>query len=146
MRNTHGFTLIELMIVIAILGILMAIAIPAYQDYTVRARVSEGLMTAAAAKLAVSETRASEARWPNSNSQAGSYKTVHTTYVSSVGILTGGVIEVLYSGNSKLAGAANTKLVLTPTFNGSIQWSCNGNAGFGTVGSIPPKYVPANCR
>lgn len=139
MDKQRGFTLIELMIVIAILGILMAIAIPAYQDYTVRARVSEGLQAAAAAKLAVSETYSSEGQWPDSNSEAGAYQTIQTTYVESVGISAGGVITVTYSANSALGDAASSNLTLTPTFNGAILWTC-------AAGTISVRYVPANCR
>src|SRR5690606_28085020 len=129
-KNETGFTLIELMIVIAILGILMAIAIPAYQDYTIRARVSEGIQAAAAAKLAVSETRSSSMQWPNSNDEAGAYMTIETTYVDSVGIGTNGVITVTYSNSTALGDAAGKTLILTPTFSGSIRWSCNGSDGF----------------
>ena len=71
MKKMQGFTLIELMIVIAILGILLAIAIPAYSDYTIRAKISEGINLAAAAKMAVAETRQSSSDWPTDNATAG---------------------------------------------------------------------------
>lgn len=147
MDKQSGFTLIELMIVIAILGILLAIAIPAYQDYTIRARVSEGLHLAAVAKLAVTETRISEQRWPNSNASAGTYRTGHSTYVDSVEVGNAGVITVTYRDNPKLGEASNRTLTLTPSFVGStVQWDCNGHIGFGATGDIPSQYVPASCR
>ena len=146
MKKMQGFTLIELMIVIAILGILIAIALPAYQDYTVRARVSEGINLAAPAKLAVSESRISEGEFPGGNAAAG-YETATSTYVTSVAVGGAGVITVTYSANNALDDAANSTLTMTPTFNGTaVAWSCNGNAGFGTAGSIPTKFVPASCR
>ncbi len=146
-RHQSGFTLIELMIVIAILGILLAIAIPAYQDYAIRARVSEGLNLATAAKAAVSETRSGQALWPSNNTEAGSYATISSTYVTTIGISNGGVVTVTYSANTKLADAAGKTLILTPSYTGgAVQWSCNGAAGFGTAGTINPKYLPASCR
>lgn len=145
MKKMQGFTLIELMIVIAILGILLAIALPAYQDYTVRARVSEGLSLAAPAKLAVSETRISEGTFPTTNAEAG-YQTGSSTYVTSVGVGTDGAITITYSANPALQGAASTNLIMYPTYNGTaVEWDCNGNKG-GTPGSIPSKFVPASCR
>lgn len=146
MNQQRGFTLIELMIVIAILGILIAIALPAYQDYTIRTRVSEGLNLAAPAKLAVSETRLSENLWPSNNAQAGSYKTVSSTYVTSITVGPGGVITVQYSGNTSLGDAQGTTLTLTPSYSSTVEWDCNGNRGIGVAGTIPSKFLPASCR
>src|SRR5688572_1311148 len=98
-KNMQGFTLIELMIVIAILGILMAIAIPAYQDYAVRAKVSEGINLAGATKLAVAETWSSRGRLPGTNASAGVPQdtSISGPYVTEVEVGTNGLITITYS-------------------------------------------------
>ena len=135
----QGFTLIELMIVVAIIGILAAVAIPAYQDYTIRARVTEGIGLAAAAKTSVSEYRVSRTGFPSTNAQAGLATKISSPYVASLVVTSAGQIQITYStlGNA----AANTKtIIFVPTFtNGTVQWTC-------TAGTLPGKYRPANCR
>jgi len=143
-KMQQGFTLIELMIVIAILGILMAIAIPAYQDYTVRAKVSEGMNLAGAAKLAVAETKSSTGAFPDSNGEAGIVGAASITgnNVSGVEVGDSGVITITYSGNAALQGKT---LVLDPAYDGgSVVWACDGSNG--TDGDVEDKYRPSNCR
>ena len=142
MRQANGFTLIELMIVIAILGILLAIAIPAYSDYTVRARVSEGLVVASGAKGQVSETRLSTGSFPATNPTAGVSNTVESTYVSSLTIGTDGTILITYNtGANRIPELeSNNTLVLSPTFSdATVRWECN-------QGSLVAKFRPARCR
>src|SRR5437016_2443137 len=100
-RIQQGFTLIELMIVVAIVGILAAIAIPAYQDYTVRAKVSEGLSLSNAAKIAVEDTFQSLGVGPTTNASAGyAGLTTATSYVTSVSIGASSVIAIVYSAGA----------------------------------------------
>ncbi len=164
----QGFTLIELMIVVAIIGILAAIAIPAYQDYTIRAKITEGLNLADSAKTAVAESFQSGGM-PGLKAAATSWNNswVATKYVSTIAVGTGnGAITVTFNSGANgisTLGAAN-KLVLTPniagalltgTAAGNIDWACSSAANTTATaqtlavvagGSIVTKYVPTNCK
>jgi len=160
----QGFTLIELMIVVAIIGILAAIAIPAYQDYTIRAQVSEGLNLAAAAKAAVAESFLNTGVPPADRTTAGmSANAVDTQgkYVASVQVTTG-TISITY-GNEANAQIQGMLLVLQPfeTADLSVVWKCGwaidpaNTLPMGTSVAVPSaviastvvqKYVPSACR
>ena len=140
MRSVQkGFTLIELMIVVAIIGILAAVALPAYQDYTARAKVSEGLVQASAAKLAVAETAAALGGLSKVTQANSGFSFAATTYVASIAIANAGEITVT-TKNTGAKGAAPA-FKLTPTANAAdvIEWKCAKSAG-------DSKYLPATCR
>ncbi len=140
-RIQKGFTLIELMIVVTIIGILAAIAIPAYQDYTIQVQVSEGLILVSGAKSAVSEHYMDHGSWPANNGEAGladKYDIIGK-YTEHLGV-SGNVIEIKFGYDSH-ADIFDEKIELTAVDNaGSITWTC------ASAGVIPPKHLPPACR
>ena len=141
MRKQQGFTLIELMIVVAIIGILAAIAIPAYQDYTIRAQVSEGINLDAGAKASISEYFMDKGVLPADQTEAGMAADTEITgsYTSSVA-WDGAIITVTYGqqANDIIDGQTLT-LVPDATGVGSPEWNC-------VRGDLAAKHVPAACR
>ena len=144
----QGFTLIELMIVVAIIGILAAIAIPAYQDYTIRAQVSEGLNLASGAKVAVAEFYQNRGTMPGNNDDAGLADAADITgnYVDQVSVGANGVITARFSNTAPYTANADingASLTLTPgTGTGSVDWTC---AGVGAL-ATNPQWLPSSCR
>ncbi len=145
MKKQQGFTLIELMIVVAIIGILAAIAIPAYQDYTIRAQVSEGLNLSGGAKAAVSEYYMDKGDMPADNDIAGlaDDDEIQGKYVSSV-LITDGVITITYDAADVHTLIAGSTLQLSPvTVNvGAVGWTCSSV----TTPVLENKHLPASCR
>ena len=137
-----GFTLIELMIVVAIIGILAAVALPAYQDYTARSQMTEALNLAAGQKGAVTEYRADKGVWPADNDEAGvaAEGDIKGNYVEKVTI-DQGVITATMKSTGVSQGIQGKTLVLSPVSQaGSISWKCKPGAG------ALAKYYPASCR
>jgi type IV pilus assembly protein PilA len=140
----QGFTLIELMIVVAIIGILAAIAIPAYQDYTIRAKVSEPMIFADAAKVSISEFFQATGGMPTNPSAAG-ISAATSQYIQSVAYARVTTLQATFTvAITKLGAAANAgdTVVLTGNGNattGTVAWDCK-------TGTLAPKYRPANCR
>ena len=142
-----GFTLIELMITVAIVGILAAVALPAYQDYTVRAQVTEGISLASGAKAAVAEFHSNKGAFPADNAEAGLTATgAAGKFVSGVTIADG-VITATFSDTAPQGANTNISgdtIVLTPTEEaaGNVSWKCGGSM----VGTVEEKYLPSSCR
>jgi len=140
-RIAAGFTLIELMIVVAIIAILTAIALPQYQDYVIRTQASEGLMTAEGTKAAIWEFRTNTGAFPVSNVSAGLplSTSISGKYVSSVDIQQSGKVLISFGGNDVNAVLAAGTLTLSPIDNtGTIGWTCTG--------TIANRYLPSACR
>lgn len=137
MNKNYGFTLIELMMVVAIIGILAALALPAYQDYTKRAHVEEGLTLAADAKLAVAEYYATNGKFPIDNNAAG---------LPPSNTITGQAVKSILVNYSRVEITYNTQILNNSTLyiqgylnNSSIHWTCN-------QGTVPATYRPSSCR
>jgi len=149
-----GFTLIELMIVIAIIGILAAIAIPAYQNYTIRAQVTEGLTLADGWKTAIAEYYANTGNWPAQGNLTGTQVSVGK-YESTVTVKAGGVVEITYGGqaNAKLSGQI-LDIVPYTNANNDVLWRCgNSAAPSGTIATgaanattVSAQYLPTSCH
>jgi type IV pilus assembly protein PilA len=151
----RGFTLIELMIVVAIIGILAAIAIPAYQDYTIRSQVAEGAVLADGSKNAIVTFWNNYGYFPSTPQSAGLYSPASITgkYVSSVSAVSG-VITATYSSqnnfqsNTKINGMVLTYSAYGSSTQGSVTWNCKATAHVsgGQATNLPDKWLPQVCR
>jgi len=141
-----GFTLIELMIVVAIIGILAAFAIPAYQDYIIRTRIAEGLTLATVAKSAMLDYYVTNGHFPPNEAALGwNATTFSTKYVDRIVVAPGtGRFTIMYSAALHGSSFSQAALSLTPSMNnGSISWECRAITGFL---SVYPQHLPPECR
>ncbi len=141
MQRTRGFTLIELMIVVAIIGILVAVALPAYSSYTTRAKITEALGAASSCKVSVAEYQSSNNALP-ADMKASGCSDQNTQYVASLDVANGVISVAVKTGPGAVDAAAAGNLVLVPTVvgTGQISWDCKTNT------TVPEKFRPANCR
>ena len=137
-RVQQGFTLIELMIVVAIIGILAAVALPAYQDYTIRSQMTEPINLADGAKAAVADYWSNKGTFPTSNADAG-FNGASGKYTTGVEIGNGGAIVATVGGDAN-SNISTKTVTLTPTAtsSGNLQWKCTSSAD--------SKYLPVACR
>ena len=143
MKRQQGFTLIELMIVVAIIGILAAVAVPAYQNYTIRAQVSEGTSLVGGVETAFAEAYANTSSAYSINSYIGISNSVYGTYVSSVGLTAPGQIAVVYGGSAVNAAINGSEIYFQAytSPNGDITWLCN--AGTASTNTLKNKQLKA---
>jgi type IV pilus assembly protein PilA len=142
MKNKqHGFTLIELMIVVAIIGILASVAMSAYQNYIIRAQISEGLTLSSTTKVAMSEYFMDRGVWAGNNATAGVADKfdIKGKYVRSVDV-DDNVIEIIYGNDAHNEIFDEIVWLTAISNNGSVSWTCTSG------GVIPPKHLPASCR
>ncbi len=137
-----GFTLIELMIVVAIIGILAAIAIPAYQDYIIRAKVSEAMIFLDTAKLNALEFVQSQGHVPLNAISAGINTAPNTKYLTAMAYSSSPLRVTVTLNGTNVGTTGNIGMQGTPDANGQYTWSCNSASGT----SVATKYLPSNCR
>ena len=139
----RGFTLIEVMVVVAVIAILAAIAIPVYQDYLIRTQVSEGVTLADGSKTAVAEYYNNAGVFPSSNASAGigTNTSINGNYVSQLTVGPGGLITATLAGPRVNSAVQNSTVLLSPiATGGSVKWACKGGPG------MPTKYMSSPCR
>ncbi len=141
-KDVRGFTLIELTIVVAVVGILAAMAVPAYLDHAIRTQVAQGINLVSGAKISVTEYYQDRGAFPADNATAGleAAANIPGKYVTQVAVTGAGLIEVTY-GNDVNFNLLNAVLTFTPVDNaGSITWACAGDA------TLVDKWLPPSCR
>jgi len=138
-RHTDGFSLIELMVVVAIIAILASIALPAYQDYVARAQVAEGFSLSTGAKDAIALHYGDHGVYPADNADAGlaAPASINGRYVSSVSVDSGGNISAMFSSSASSKISGQTLTLSVTDVGGALRWQCSG---------LDYRYLPSSCR